>query len=451
MTETVVEREPQPARRNAWRPLVAGLVVTDLAVYALTLLLAALALPQPDFHGEAGQHYLVLIALMLPVVWALFARQGLYDPQTLFAGSREYGALLRGCAASALALVVLSFAIHLPVSRMWTVLSAAMALVTMGAARFAGRRLRHRLRGQGLLTSLALLVGAGQQAVSVARQLNRKTSGIELVGVLDDYLPIGTVIAPGLEVLGPSSRLTDVAALTGARDVIVVPEALPWESLQAVLARSTHSSDRLRVHLVGGLYDMLAAGVRLSEHCGIPLLTVKKAALGPVEAALKRALDCGVSGALLVVLAPLAAFEALRLTVRGMAVLERRPILDRSGHAFDLLSFPADIATRSTLVRKLPSLGRVLAGQLSIVGPRPVAAAESGAAARLQPFALRPGLTGLWRQAHEPDEQLLLDLYYLRSYSIWLDLQVLSARLWTRLRVRGSLGAAGDLWPVRPT
>jgi len=71
------------------------------------------------------------------------------------------------------------------------------------------------------------------------------------------------------------------------------------------------------------------------------------------------------------------------------------------------------------------------------------------AALAAQPLALRPGLTGLWRQVEEPGEQLLLDLYYLRSYSIWLDLEVLLARLRSRLGVRRRLAPAGGPWPVR--
>ena len=439
------------AERNAWRRVMAGLLAADLAVYGLTMLLAGALLHPPGLGAHAGPGFPAPVLLALPGVAVLFARHGLYDPQTLFSGPREYAAMLRACTSAALGLAVLAFAARLPVSREWVLLTGVLTVATVGTARFAGRRLRDRLRDRGLLTSRAVLVGADAQAVAAARQLNRRTSGIELVGVLDDYLPAGTSIAPGLEVLGPSSRLAEVAAAHRAGDVIVVPDALPWESLQSVLARSTLSTDGLRVHLAGGLYDMLAAGVRLSERNGIPLLTVRKAALSRGEAALKRGLDCVLAAALLVLLAPVAAFEALRLHARGTLLLERHPVLDRGGRPFDLLSFPADLATRSSLVRKVPGLVAVLAGRLSIVGPRPVPAGDPGAAGHPQPFALRPGLTGLWRQVQEPGEQLILDLYYLRSYSIWLDLQVLFARLRSRLRLRRHRLPAAEPWPVRLT
>ena len=74
----------------------------------------------------------------------------------------------------------------------------------------------------------------------------------------------------------------------------------------------------------------------------------------------------------------------------------------------------------------------VLAGQLSIVGPRPL---DAGVAPDrgVSTARLRPGLTGPWREVDDPEEQSLLDLYYIRSYSIWLDLQVLFHRLRARL------------------
>ena len=40
-------------------------------------------------------------------------------------------------------------------------------------------------------------------------------------------------------------------------------------------------------------------------------------------------------------------------------------------------------------------------------------------------LTIRPGLTGPWRQVEDLSEQAILDLYYIRNYTIALDLQVL--------------------------
>ena len=85
---------------------------------------------------------------------------------------------------------------------------------------------------------------------------------------------------------------------------------------------------------------------------------------------------------------------------------------------------------------KLPGLVNVLRGQLSLVGPRPIAADDHGTSARgTSILSVRPGLTGPWRQVKDVNEQALLDLYYIRSYSVWLDLQVLFRRITSRLHL----------------
>jgi lipopolysaccharide/colanic/teichoic acid biosynthesis glycosyltransferase len=89
------------------------------------------------------------------------------------------------------------------------------------------------------------------------------------------------------------------------------------------------------------------------------------------------------------------------------------------------------------LLRKLPGLINVLRGEMSLVGPRPIGVLEaSESIEQSMTLTLRPGLTGPWRQARTREEQALLDLYYIRSYSIWLDVQVLLVRTLARLRGR---------------
>jgi lipopolysaccharide/colanic/teichoic acid biosynthesis glycosyltransferase len=100
-----------------------------------------------------------------------------------------------------------------------------------------------------------------------------------------------------------------------------------------------------------------------------------------------------------------------------------------------MLAFPLNLAFQSEFVRKLPGLWNVVAGQLSIIGPRPQPAAVARDGPSLQ---IRPGLTGLWRQADDHAEQDVLDLYYVRNYSLALDLQILFARCKARLRAPGS-------------
>jgi lipopolysaccharide/colanic/teichoic acid biosynthesis glycosyltransferase len=386
----------------------------------------------------AEQHW-VHAALMVPVFVLLFFFQGLYDRQNLLGGTMEYRGVVRAGAFGLVALILMTFMVRRQPSREWVLFSCGLTASVVGTTRFGLRRLAHALRHRGLLVTRALLVGADAQSVAVARQLTQAGSGFEVVGALDDYAAPGTLVGGALKVLGTPAALSQVAARTESHEAIVVPQALPWETLQSVLSEAVAGGTGMRVHISAGYYDLLTSGVRLSERNHVPLLTVEKAVLTPAEAVVKRGVDCLLAVLLLTMSAPLLLCLAARLRVEdGTSVLERRRVLGRHGDAFNLLSLKSSGWPGSEFMRKMPGLLNVLSGQLSIVGPKPLN--NDSGRQHSWPYSrtltIRPGLTGLWRQAHDPTEQAVLDLYYIRNYSVWLDLQVLFQRLKSRVHRR---------------
>jgi len=180
---------------------------------------------------------------------------------------------------------------------------------------------------------------------------------------------------------------------------------------------------------------MLTAGVRFSERSHVPLLTLRKARLSPVERAVKAVLDRGLATVLLVGLSPvLLVMVAWQRRHAGRPLLGRRRVLGARGAAFDLLSFHSSAPFESDLLAKLPGLLNVLRGQLSLVGPRPITEVEATTLPSMPLTTVQPGLTGPWRHAADPAEQATLDIYYVRSYSVWLDIAVLFERAMVRLR-----------------
>ena len=100
---------------------------------------------------------------------------------------------------------------------------------------------------------------------------------------------------------------------------------------------------------------------------------------------------------------------------------------------------------RKTSLDELPQLLNVLKGDMSLVGPRPPLPYE---AEKYQPWHLRrvlqarPGITGLWqvegRSTTSFDEMVRLDLRYIRSCSLWLDLKILLKTVKVVLRRNGA-------------
>jgi lipopolysaccharide/colanic/teichoic acid biosynthesis glycosyltransferase len=100
---------------------------------------------------------------------------------------------------------------------------------------------------------------------------------------------------------------------------------------------------------------------------------------------------------------------------------------------------------RRTSLDELPQLFNVLAGKMSLVGPRPPLPYEFQAYEvwhRRRLHAVRPGITGFWqvegRSRVKFDDMVRMDLEYARAWSLWLDLKIL---LRTPRAVFGGAGA----------
>ena len=412
-----------------------ALAVSDLVAVLLAFWLAAALVWRPGVGINGGNDTDWLVLLMLPVLGALFLAQGLYEPANLLNGAREFAGVFRACAYGLLAITIVTFVLRWPLSRAWTVLSWGLMTAFVIAARFCIRRFAAAARLRGGLTERAVVVGVDEDSIALAEQVNQPGSGMRVVGILDDYVATGTELPGGLRVIGSSASLLQTASRLNLHDAIIAPRALPWETLRDLMLTSATRSDSLRVHLSAGFYDLLTAGVQFGERNHVPLLTLRKARLSTTERAIKAGLDRGLAAILLVMLAPMVAVMALWQWRHGAALrIVRQPVVGQNRIEFGLMRFQSSAPFASDLLRKLPGLLNVLRGDLSLVGPQPISSDDAALPGAVPLSTIQPGLTGSWRQAADAAEQATLDLYYVRSYSVWLDIAVLYERAMVRLR-----------------
>ena len=192
---------------------------------------------------------------------------------------------------------------------------------------------------------------------------------------------------------------------------------------------------------------------------------------------LKRGFDILVSGAGLVVFAPVSLLIAIAIKLEdGGPVLFTQDRVGRHGRVFPAFKFrsmvvDAEKATgavqatandprvtrvgrvlRATAFDELPQLLNVLRGDMSVVGPRPLRPGEADTTAdgRHLPLTairgyearhrVRPGLTGLAQVYAARDlprpGKFRYDLLYQRRASLWLDLRLILVSFWITLRGR---------------
>ena len=249
--------------------------------------------------------------------------------------------------------------------------------------------------------------------------------------------------------------------------------------------------------------DNRAKDLRVVEHC-LELVTFPLADLAPVEEAVTevaespvvaiqprerhegvcRAMNFTIALIALIALSPIFLLIALavKLTSRGpifysqvrvgvdrragRSATDERRVYDLGGRPFTMYKFRsmhvnaepdgrAVWALRSdprvTLVGRvlrrlsvdeLPQLVNVLKGQMSLVGPRPLAVdPESFAPAERGRHAIAPGITGYWQvnggNALTYQEMIKLDLAYIHGWTLWLDVLLLARTVPALVRRRG--------------
>jgi Undecaprenyl-phosphate galactose phosphotransferase WbaP len=99
---------------------------------------------------------------------------------------------------------------------------------------------------------------------------------------------------------------------------------------------------------------------------------------------------------------------------------------------------------RKTSLDELPQLWNVLRGEMSLTGPRPIVDAEIRKYKKDYELyrRIKPGISGFWQVSGRSDidyaERVAMDSYYVRNWSVWLDLIILFRTIRAVLRGRGA-------------
>lgn len=468
------------------RLFVASLVVVDAFLLAAAFGLAYLI----RFHGHVPVFqssvplrpvFYARLSLAVVLVWlALFWAYRLYDWNILLGSTVEYTAVFQACVAGAILVALAEFVTEeLVVARGWVGLVWGLAFLLVAAGRFGLRRAAYAARRRGYLQSPTLILGANDEGRMLGEQLLAwPTSGLNVLGYLDDHARPGTRVCGNLYVLGPLERQGECVSRYGVEELVLATSALPREAVLEVFRHHGTSPD-VRLRLSSGLFELLSTGLWVKELAYVPLVSVNRVRLTGSDILAKALLEYGLILLALPLLLPavLVIASLVKLDSPGPA-LHRRRVVGLNGRPFGALKFRTMVVDGDSLLAarpdltqelatahkikddprvtrlgrilrkysldELPQLINVLRGDMSLVGPRMISPDELREYGRwaMNLLTVRPGLTGLWQVSGRSDisyeGRVRLDMFYIRNYSLWLDLQLIAWTVPAVLRGRGA-------------
>jgi exopolysaccharide biosynthesis polyprenyl glycosylphosphotransferase len=410
---------------------------------------------------------LALVVLLWPVVlqW-----QGAYEPLRLKTSKAEAFEVLRAGGLYAAGLLALQALVHAyAVSRIFLGLFFAILIVLTLISRAVIHEMLAWLRAHGRNYRRVLIVGAGPQGRwTLDRLQSHPELGLRVVGFVDDRSPERLGRKLGAPHMG---RLADLPEILKSHVVDEVLVTLPFSTfgrLQRVMEACNQEGKNVYL-AVDGLAAARGAIARsrLAEVDGVPFLGLIYAPDHMPALVLKRAIDLVLSVISLVVSSP------FLLVIAGLIHLDSPgPVIFRQervglhGRRFTLFKFRTMMADaeeqlgrylarnemrgpvfklrddprvtrvgrwlRRLSLDELPQLWNVLAGDMSLVGPRPplpreVAQYDGWHRRRL---SVRPGITGPWQVAGRNDvpqfdRWVEMELDYIDHWNLWLDVKIL--------------------------
>jgi Undecaprenyl-phosphate galactose phosphotransferase WbaP len=464
--------------RTGMRPLATALALAGGDLLALVIAMLAAIYLRKYYDGRYDP---IIFIRLWPV---LFLFLGTFGTLGLYFGiapgpADELRRITYGCVLVFLGLAAITYLTRTGdvYSRGVYTIALGLAIVGIPLMRVLVRNLGGRCRWWG---QPAVIIGCGPVAQRVCRSLLAQPGlGLRPVAMLDPDGQAGEEVAgiPRLD-LGMARQLAAERHLPYA--IIAMPEGGRDRLLRVI-----EEEKELFPHLViiPDFYGFSSLWVEAKDIGGMLGLEVARRLLLPWPRFLKRGLDLAVALGAGICLLPVFALVAAAIlaTSRGPVFYGQRRI-GMGGRHFRAWKFRSMVRDadallahhlaahpehrdawerdhklkddprvtaigrllRKTSLDELPQLWNVLIGQMSLVGPRPIVddeMAKYGDQFTLY-LRVRPGMTGMWQVSGRSDtgyaERVGYDAYYVRNWSVWLDLYLIARTVKVVLLGRGA-------------
>jgi exopolysaccharide biosynthesis polyprenyl glycosylphosphotransferase len=419
---------------------------------------------------------IILFFLYSIIILFIFNVSRLYQIQIYITITEQLQAIMLSLIISVLGLALLSFftkSIIIFESRLIVFSFFLISLTLLVVLRIFIFRTIFRYNILSLIPYRRILIfGVEENGIKLATQLKKKNHiGLEVVGFIDDKIPVGTSVVNGYKVVGNIADDEKIIASMDIDEVIFCFENLPEQHYLELIEK--YARTKARVLIAANQFGVIPKYVQEEYYGNIPVVSVLNNPPYFGWAFLKRFLDVFFALMGLIILSPLliTVAVAIKLSSKG-PIFYRQTRLGKGGRPFTFYKFrsmyvgsdrdesrPERIKRfikdgdngntsstkivdetnitmigrfiRKTSIDELPQLINVFKGDMSLVGPRPCLPYEWEIYNdwHKKRLSVTPGCTGIWQVSARSEvgfhEMVLLDMYYVYNISLHLDIWVM--------------------------
>jgi len=413
--------------------------------------------------------------ILFPIIWIIiFSSLSIYDGRKFLRAADELAALMLATVIASISAAGILYFSYREVSRALFIVFVMSTFLFSLLWRVLVRAYFRTRPESSTISRRLIVVGTGSLGQSVGHQIRYSHSeNLKLVGFVDDGYENEEKGTP----LGKMEELKTLVHDYHVTDVVI---ALPYSEYHKMSEIVLVLEDMpVGVWIALGFFDLALYRTDIEDFAGIPMLDLRASAIDDYQRMIKRAFDLFLGILALILATPLLILSALVVFLDdGVPVVLRQKRVGENGRLFEMLKFRTMVRDAEKLqdqvekldangniihkmrddprvtrvgrllrrlsLDELPQLFNVLAGTMSLVGPRPEIPylVEKYQPWQRKRFAIPPGLTGWWQVSGRSDKPMHLhtedDLYYIQNYSIWLDIQILVRTAWVILFGKGA-------------
>lgn len=366
------------------------------------------------------------------------------------------------------------------VSRLYVALSGITSFAFLCIFRYIVKKALFRFN---MLLEPVLIIGAGKTAELVVRQFSNDTGfGAKIIGFIDDA-PISNELPRQYPVLGNFSESETIIKETGVKTVIIAAPGLgKYKLLELVNKIQPLVKD---LSFVPDLIGVPVGNMELQKlyDAKMIMLRVRNNMLRWYNKVLKRCFDLIVSMIFLPIIIIVSIIIGICIYIESPGpiffihyrvgqqgknfpcykfrtmvenaqevlkeALKKDVALQKEWNvAFKLKNDPRITKVggflRRTSLDELPQIINVFLGQMSLVGPRPIITKETERYGEYinDYYLVPPGITGLWQVSGRSDttytERVEMDTWYVRNWSVWIDIVLLYKTIFVVLNRKGA-------------